>query len=115
MNKQFCAAIMVFAISLVGLLSCSMNREEMQNQIKTSFQQKMDSDSQYSKYKMIANSVTLVKSGNNTYDGMVNITLDGQQYDVAISVTADNDTFIWQTKPMAFSFLAEYELKKLGF
>jgi hypothetical protein len=92
------------------VISCGLSKNEIQRQIKISFQEKLDAE--YSKYDMIVNNVILVKTGPNKYDGMVNLSLGEKKHDVSITVTADNDSFMWEVKPLAFAFLLQYELEE---
>jgi len=96
------------------LASCGTDVEGLQTQVKDSMQSKFSTDDQYAKYKMVVESVTLVASSGNTYDGIAKVTFNKKQYDVPVSVTSDSKNLMWQTKPLAFSFLAEYELQKLS-
>ena len=115
MKKRTLIHAFLALFSATLLFSCGTSKENLQNQIKSSFQEKMNNDESYSKYNIIVNGVTLVKASNNTYDGLVNVSLEDQKYDVPITVTTDGENMMWQTKPLAFGFLAQYELKKLGF
>lgn len=99
------SAITLFTLVFVFFSGCSVDKAQLQNDVKNEFQKKVDTDEIYSLYKMQTDNVTLVPKGKNTYDGVVNVSIDGKTYDVSIEVTADGNSFIWQTKPLAFSFL----------
>jgi len=75
----------------------------MEQNVEQSFQQKMDAD--YGEYRMEAKKVTLIKTGKNAYDGMVTVMINGDAYEVAISVKADNSSLLWETKSGALNFL----------
>lgn len=95
--------------------SCGMSKDKIERYIKQSFQEKMDTDSNYKKYQMKVQQVSLIKSGSNSFDGFVTVLLDDKTYDVSISVKTDGSSYIWETKPFAFGFLMQYELDNLKF
>ncbi|MDR2597059.1 MAG: hypothetical protein LBC76_07050 [Treponema sp.] len=108
------ATVIIWLFCFIGiflLLSCGKSKSEMERGIKENFQEKMDTDSTYKKYQIKVQKVTLIKSGSHTYDGLVNVLLDDKAHDVSISVTTDGSSYIWETKPLAFSFLVQYELE----
>jgi hypothetical protein len=110
--KKAAVIILLFCfISIFILSSCGISKGEMERGIKESFQEKMDTDSTYKKYQIKVQNVTLIKSGSHTYDGFVNVLLDDETHDVSISVTVDGSSYMWETKPLAFSFLVQYELE----
>jgi hypothetical protein len=93
--------------------SCGISKDEMERNIKESFQEKMDTDSNYKKYAMKVQKVSLIKSGSNSYDGFVTVLLENETHDVSISVATDGSSYMWETKPLAFGFLMQYELHNL--
>jgi len=99
------------SISIFLFSSCGISKDKITLGIKESFQEKMDTDQNYKKYHMKVQKVSLVKSGSNSYDGYVNVLLDDETHDVSISVTTEGSSYKWETKPLAFSFLVQYELK----
>jgi len=98
----------------LNFVSCGPSKSSLESDIKVSFQEKLDTDSDYKKYGMQTQKATLMKSGSNTYDGFATVLLGGNTHDVAISVTVDGTDYMWQTKPMAFAFLIQKELEDLG-
>jgi hypothetical protein len=42
------------------------------------------------------------------------VLLDGETYEVPITATKDGSTYIWETKPMAFSFLVQKDSENLN-
>jgi hypothetical protein len=108
------ATVIIWLFCFIGIFllsSCGISKGEMERGIKESFQEKMDTDSTYKKYQIKVQKVTLIKSGSHTYDGFVNVLLDNETHDVSISVTTDGSSYMWETKPLAFSFLVQYELE----
>jgi hypothetical protein len=71
----------------------------------------MDNDSTYKKYGIEAQSVTLLKSGSNSYKGFVTVLFKEETHDVSISVATDGSEYTWTTDPVAFGFLIKYELE----
>jgi hypothetical protein len=114
MKKQFSFWIFSLVVMTGSLFSsCGISKSEMENGIRESFQEKMDTDSNYKKYGMKAQKVILIKSGSNSYDGFVTVLLYNETHDVSISVTTDGSSYMWETKPLAFGFLMQYELDNL--
>jgi hypothetical protein len=110
--KKAAAIIWLFCLMFIFLFSsCGISKDKMARGIKESFQEKMDTDSNYKKYHMKVQKVYLIKSGSNSYDGYVNVLLDDEAHDVSISVSTDGSSYNWEIKPLAFSFLVQYELK----
>jgi hypothetical protein len=60
---------------LLTLFSCGISKGDMEQGIKQSFQEKMDTDSSYKDYGMKVQKVVLVKSDSNSYDGFVTVLL----------------------------------------
>jgi len=110
--KKSTVIIWLFCLAYIFLLSsCGISKDKMAQGIKESFQEKMDTDPKYKKYNMKVQKVSLIKSGSNSYDGYVNVLLDDEIHDVLISVTTEGSSYNWEAKPLAFSFLVQYELK----
>lgn len=73
--------------------------------VKSSMQQKLDTDADLSKLKLTVTDVTLVNKAGNEYKGIATIrTKTGSTHDVPIDVTADGDNLIWDAGPGAFLF-----------
>jgi hypothetical protein len=111
-------SFIIFSFCLFAVLSfssCGISKDKMERDIKRSFQEKMDTDSSYKEYGMKVQKVFLIKSGSNSYDGFVTVLLYDDTHDVSISVKTDGSSYIWETKPLAFGFLMQYELENLDF
>jgi hypothetical protein len=100
---------------MVLLSSCGISKDELEHDIKQSFQEEMDTDSNFKKYGMKVQKIYLIKSGSNSYDGIVTVLLGDETHDVPISVKTDGYSHMWETKPLAFGFLMQYELENLDF
>jgi len=110
--KKVTVIIWLFCFMGIFILSsCGISKDKMARGIKESFQEKMDTDTNYKKYQMKVQKVSLIKTGSNSYDGYVNILLADESHDVSISVTTKGDSYEWEIKPLAFAFLVQYELK----
>ena len=105
--------VLVGMVLLVLLLTgCGTSKKQLEQQVMTSFQDKMDTDPTYKNYGLTVLSVTLVASGKNTYNGMAHLLYQhtngmSQTNDVPITVTSDGKTLLWQTQPGAFLFLLQ--------
>lgn len=81
---------------------------ELASEVRESMQSSLTSDERYKPYNLTVIKVTLIKSGDNTYDGMAAIKpLNGPQGDVPVDVTYDGENLLWQTQPGAFMFLLQ--------
>lgn len=89
------------------LMGCGPSKKQLEEQVMSMFQEKMDTDTQFKAYSLRVVSITLVSSGKNTYDGMAKLRYKGQEYDAPITVTSDGKTVMFQTKPGAFVFLLQ--------
>jgi predicted small secreted protein len=106
--KKVTVVVSVFCFMGIFLLSsCGISRDEMERGIKQSFQEKMDTDSDYKKYEMKVQNISLIKSGSNSYDGFVTVLLGDETHDVSISVKTEGSSYMWETKPLAFGFLMQ--------
>lgn len=75
--------------------------------VKTSMQEKFDSDPQFKDSHMTVTSVQVLKQGDNKFQGIAKITHEGASHDVLVEITADRNNVIWRTDPGAFMFLAQ--------
>ncbi len=100
--------VLVGMVLLVLLLTgCGTSKKQLEQQVMSSFQEKMNTDPTYSGYGLTVHSVTLVSSGGNNYNGLANLLYKSRAYDVPITVTSDGKTMMWQTQPGAFLFLLQ--------
>jgi hypothetical protein len=108
MRRTHSLTVLVGMVLLVLLLTgCGTSKKQLEQQVTSSFQEKMNTDPAYNGYGLTVHSVTLVSSGGNNYDGIANLLYKSRAYDVPITVTSDGKTLIWQTKPGAFLFLLQ--------
>jgi len=95
-------------IFLLTLISCGISKNQMEQGIKKSFQEKIDTDLQYKDYGMKVQKVTLIKTSLNNFEGFVTVSIGNNSHDVSIIVKTDGTSYLWETKPMAFIFLMQY-------
>ena len=95
-------------VILVMVISLRGNKQDIEREIKRSFQTEMNTNPQYREYGMRVMEVHLVKAGFNSYNGIVKVLLQGNTHNVRISVTKYRGSYMWQTDPLAFAFLLEY-------
>ncbi|MDR1231991.1 MAG: hypothetical protein LBK61_11410 [Spirochaetaceae bacterium] len=93
------------AVLCAFLASCGMNQAELEREVASQFQRDLDTDADLKAYGMNVSDVTLVKSGGHAYNGYVTVTLDGAEHDIGVTVTVNGDSFMYETKPLAFGFL----------
>lgn len=73
--------------------------------VKTSMQQKFDTDKDLSQFDLQVVDVALVNKAGNGYKGMATVrTKKGAEHDVSIDVTYDGDNILWEAPPGAFLF-----------
>lgn len=95
------------------LVGCGMSTEQIGEAVKTSMQQKFDSDSQLEKWHLSVTKVQVLKQGENRFQGIATVVHEGASHDVPVEITADDSNVIWQVQPGAFMFVAQKELQKL--
>lgn len=103
-------AIMFTAAWLVG---CSMSTEQIGETVKSSMQQKFDSDGQFKEWHLSVTRVQVLKEGGNRFKGIANVMHEGTPHDVPVEITVDGSNVMWQVQPGAFMFVAQKELQKL--
>lgn len=108
-------AMVLVIFTLISLIGCGLSKVEIQDQVKYLFQDKISNDEYFNKYNLQVNEIILVNIGKNSYDGIAKVIFEDNIYDVPLTVNVDGETIMFQTKPMAFMFLAQHELKKMGF
>jgi hypothetical protein len=107
-NKKYGYAVVGLCTIIIVLIFLTFDlydKSDYEEEIKQSFQEYVDTDSQYKDYGIKVLSVGLVKSTSNTYNGIVEVLYRGETYKVLITVTKDEDAFMWETKPNEFDFL----------
>jgi hypothetical protein len=104
----------VATISLfVSLAGCEQSTRDVGQVVKTSMQEKFDSDADFSKYHLTVVSVDVVRQSGNTYQGLAHVTCKGTTHDVSVDITADGSNVLWKAPPGSFLFVAQDEFKEL--
>jgi hypothetical protein len=90
-----------------------MFTEQIGETVKTSMQQKFNSDVQFKEWQLTVTRVQILKQGDNRFQGIATVMHEGAPHDVPVDITADGSNVIWQVQPGAFMFVAQKELQKL--
>ncbi|GHU42345.1 hypothetical protein FACS1894190_11570 [Spirochaetia bacterium] len=91
-----------------------MNKSQVRQYVKNSFQRKMKSDIVYSKFNIIVHEVKIIKSGRNSYNGTINILVNSEPDTVSVDIKVNGRDCDWTETPYKYSFLIKYGLKNLG-
>lgn len=84
---------------------------DISSQVKSSMQQTLDTDSRFSQYHLVVESVEVVKQTGNQYEGLATVrSPKGIDHQVPIQVTADGDNMIWHSEPGAFVWMVLEQL-----
>lgn len=102
---------MLVAMSLM-LAGCGPSRADLETWVKGELQKHVQTDPVLQPYGITVESVQLVESGKNKYEGMGMVNFQGTRKAVPLEVTADGDRVMYQTKPSAFDFVAQAEMQK---
>jgi len=107
--------ICFLAIVFLLLFSCSISKDEIKQGIMKKQQETFDTDSFFKEYGLKIENVSLLKTGSNTYYGIITVSLDGEKHNISITVKTDSDTYMWQMDKDSLHFLFSYKMKKMGF
>jgi hypothetical protein len=99
-------------ISLFILAGCDMYTNNISGKTKDVLQSNLNSDAKLAKYKMRVVDILLVSESMSKYEGIAKIDFEGKTYDVPVSVSADLNNILVQTKPGGFIFLFEKEMNE---
>jgi hypothetical protein len=97
---------------LLVIAGCGPSPSEISATVKSSMQDKFNTDKNFSQYKLTVDTVDVMHASDKIYNGIANITYDGQKYSVPVKITADGGNVMWNTESGAFSFIAQKELAK---
>ena len=110
-SKMRALALGVLAVAL--LIGCGQSTEQIGETVKTSMQQKFDSDAQFKEWHLSVTRVQVLKQSENRYQGMATVIYEGDSHDVPVEITADGSNVMWQTPSGSFMFVALKEFQKL--
>jgi hypothetical protein len=113
MTKNPIRLCSLFAAVLLCAAACEQSTQDISETVKTSMQEKFDSDSQFKQWHLTVKSVDVVHQNGNSYRGLAHVTYNGADHDVGVEITADGRNVLWQAPPGSFLFVAEDELKNL--
>ena len=102
--------IILLALIAVG---CGLSKEQIGETVKSSMQEKFDSDHQFKEWHLTVTSVQVLSKGGNQYEGIAKITHEGTSHDVPVQITADGNNVMWQVAPGGFAFILQKEMEKL--
>jgi hypothetical protein len=91
----------------------SPSREQIGETVKTSMQQKFDSDAQFKEWHLTVTKVQVLKQAENRYQGIATVMHEGEPRDVPVDITADGSNVMWQAQAGAFMFVTQKEMQKL--
>lgn len=95
------------------LYGCGPSNEWVSETVRRSIEEKLTNDPTYSEYKLIVKSVTVVHESEGRYQGLVTVSLDDEEYQFPVTITADKENAIWRSEPGSFTFLFKHQMKKL--
>ena len=104
--------VAVLVALLIGLTGCDVYTNNIAGKTKDVLQRNLNSDAKLAKYKMRVVDILLVSESMSKYEGIAKIDFEGKTYDVPISVSADLNNILVQTKPGGFIFLFEKEMNE---
>lgn len=102
----------VLSVLGVMLLGCDVYTNNIADKTKEVLQSNLNSDAKFAKYKMRVVDVKLVSESMSKYEGIAKIDFEGKTYDVPVSVSADLNNILIQTKPGGFIFLFEKDMSE---
>ena len=108
-------ALQIAGIILLSLIvaGCGQSKEQIGETVKSSMQDKFNSDPQFINWHLTVTSVQVLSKGGNQYEGIAKITHEGTSHDVPVQITADGNNVMWQVLPGGFAFIAQKEMEKL--
>lgn len=101
------------ALLVLTLFGCGPSTERIGETVKTSMEEKFDSDAQFKEFHLKVISVRVLKQNDNRFQGIARVIHEETPHDLPIEITADGDYVIWKAEPGTFMFLAQKEMKKL--
>ena len=104
--------VAMLAVVFFALTGCDIYTSNIAGKTKGVLQSNLDADAKFSKYKMRVVDVQLVSESMSKYEGIAKIDFEGKAYDVPVSVSADLNNILVQTKPGGFIFLFEKEMNE---
>ena len=107
--KIFKSVFLCFIIIvLFSMVSCGISKDEMQRGIIEKQQETFDTNPDYKEFGLIVQDVTLLKTGSNTYDGLMTVLFENEKFNVSLSIKTDSNTYMWEWDPNPlFNFIRQ--------
>jgi hypothetical protein len=110
---KYISTIILTTLIAVLMTGCGLSKEDIGKTVKTSMQETLSSDSNFKKYNLTVNDVSVFQKGDNTYKGLASIEYKGTSHDVSVEILVDGGDVMWEAKPGAFMFIAQDELQQI--
>ena len=94
------------------LSSCGASKSNVEASAKEVTQQIINENEALKSLGIVVDRVDAIKESDNKYQGLAQVTLDGEHHQVPISILADGDKILVTTEKGAFAFAAQVILKK---
>ena len=117
MLKNFLIGAIIIVFSLIvaiqinypGMFSglFGLSTEEIGDRVTATMQAKFNNDPKFKPLNISVNSIKVIHKKDNEYEGLVNVTSDGDDHNLLIDITADKKNVIWKSKQDRFSALFE--------
>lgn len=107
--KRTLRVIMVGFVGMLLAVGCGPSKENVQATVKQRLQQELDTNKDFSPYKMSVKSIELVAESSKRFKGFAVVGCRTDEHKVGITVTTDGDSLMYQTDP--FTFLAQYAVQ----
>ena len=102
-RMKFLRVIRWMILPLMLLTGCQRSSEDVAKSAKASLQQYLESDRDLKSLHLSVVDLTLVKVGENTYQGLATVSSATSQHEVPLKIWADKQNTMWQADPGAFS------------
>jgi len=89
-------------VPIIVLLGCGPSTDDVGRTVSLSMQEKFNSDAQLRDLHLTVQSVTVVHSSGNAYQGIAEVSSHGVTHEVMVKITADGENTMWETDPGAF-------------
>ena len=93
--------------------SCGLSKGQISEIVKTSMQEKFNSDYQFKDWNLTVIGVQIISKGGSQYQGIARITHEGTSHAIPVEITVDGNNVMWKSAPGAFMFVAQKEIQKL--
>jgi len=75
-------------------------------------QESFRSDPELAKYNLSITDLTVVNLKGNQYEGLANVSYDGENHPLSVKIAYDGESFVWNVDAISFNFLAEVVLQQ---